>query len=429
MCVLRAAHLATLGAVIGLITGGVVSAAGGDHDDRLDRLAAEIRLLQDRAATRWVDDRRAAELRSLVVEVLDDADRRSHHLMSDATGGWDDEFFLAGADGLFSMTLSGQIQVRHVWNRRIRNIGSVTEDGFELRRTKLKLDGTIAGPDIGYTIGMAANDNGGAVVLQSYNMRFRLSDEWRLLLGRARPPLLREEQVSSKRQLLAERSLVSKAFGQTRTLGVTLRYRSDPWKVSIGAMDASDNFDDQSWRLSGRVERLLAGDWDALEDFTSFPDDEPAAMIGVAVLFQTSDFADPAATDVTNLRWSADLTLGAAGMNLFATIAGNHEDRDTSDRVDQYGVVVHAGRFVNDQWELFARYEWADADDVIPDLSVVTVGVNCYFDAHDSKLTFDVGYGVNEVDRFFSSTGAGWERDRPGQNGQVVVRSQLQLLF
>ena len=83
--------------------------------------------------------------------------------------------------------------------------------------------------------------------------------------------------------------------------------------------------------------------------------------------------------------------------------------------------------FVTDKWELFAQYLWGDADGEAVDLSVVTIGVNRYVVHHRLKWTADVGIGLSEVGGFWSSTGAGWRRDRTGEDGQVVVRAQLQL--
>ena len=95
----------------------------------------------------------------------------------------------------------------------------------------------------------------------------------------------------------------------------------------------------------------------------------------------------------------------------------------------QWGAVVQGGFMLDERWELFARYEWGDADGVAPGLSVVTIGVNAFIDEHRLKCTLDVGYGLNEVDRFWSSVGAGWLRDRPGEDGQTVTRFQFQLLY
>jgi hypothetical protein len=92
--------------------------------------------------------------------------------------------------------------------------------------------------------------------------------------------------------------------------------------------------------------------------------------------------------------------------------------------------VIQGGVFVADQWEVFARYEWSDFDSAgVSDLSVVTVGVIRFFNGNNLKWTTDVGVGLNPVASEFAATALGWRADAPGEDGQVVVRSQLQLLF
>ncbi len=46
-----------------------------------------------------------------------------------------------------------------------------------------------------------------------------------------------------------------------------------------------------------------------------------------------------------------------------------------------------------------------------------------------AKVIFDVGYDVNEVSDFWSTSGAGYLDDPAGENDQVVVRTQMQVLF
>ena len=66
----------------------------------------------------------------------------------------------------------------------------------------------------------------------------------------------------------------------------------------------------------------------------------------------------------------------------------------------------------------------------------MTFGVNRYFSGHSIKWTSDIGWGLNEVtstwgDGFLGGGGdiAGWRTDTAGNDGQIVIRTQLQLLF
>ena len=424
--------------------------AQDEHDQlvrRLDRIEAGLQRLETNEIDHWLTRRRADEIRGLVSDVLADAETRTALQDTDLTGGWDDDFFLQSADGNFRLEVSGQVQSRYVWNRRRRSNGTLdTRAGFEVRRAKIKLDGHLITPDLGYTVGMADSPARG-FVLQSFNVWYRISDTLLVLVGRARPPLLREEQMSSKRQLATERSLVSKTFSQTRTVGLMLRYRDDLLRVSAGIMDASVGNQDPSappdellgqlapgdrWRLAARAEVLLTGRWKELDDFSSFPGDTPTVSLGTGVMLQWEDLLPigPITLNNTNLlRWTADITVELGGSTFFAYVVGNNVDQKRSRILHQFGAVVQAGVFVTDQWELFGRYEAGNTDGVGEELSLLTVGANRFFSEHELKWTMDVGYGFNPVDGFWSSRRAGWLPDDTGESGQIVVRMQMQLLF
>ena len=128
-------------------------------------------------------------------------------------------------------------------------------------------------------------------------------------------------------------------------------------------------------------------------------------------------------------RWSADVSVEFGGANLFVGVVGSHFDEETEPMLDQWGIVVQGGFFLLDDWELFTRYEYGDAGGIDVNLSVITFGVNWYIHQHDLKVTTDLGYGLKEVGDFWESDGAGWQNDRSGQDGQVVWRTQFQLLF
>jgi hypothetical protein len=75
-----------------------------------------------------------------------------------------------------------------------------------------------------------------------------------------------------------------------------------------------------------------------------------------------------------------------------------------------------------------ARYEWSDLDTTgLDDVGIVTVGVNRYFAGHTIKWTTDVGYGFDPAPE--TESGINWRQDAPNEDGQVVIRSQFQLLY
>jgi hypothetical protein len=136
------------------------------------------------------------------------------------------------------------------------------------------------------------------------------------------------------------------------------------------------------------------------------------------------------------LQWTVDASTEFDGANLFAALIGRHFDSDALD-ADQYGIVVQGGLYLNDDWEAYARYEWADADLAgADDLSILTIGANRYFSGHNLKWTSDIGYAFDGIagvfgDGLLGEGGdiAGWRTDGDGDDGQFVLRSQLQLAF
>ena len=93
------------------------------------------------------------------------------------------------------------------------------------------------------------------------------------------------------------------------------------------------------------------------------------------------------------------------------------------------GFVVQGGYYVTEDWEVFGRYEWGDTELEPSDIQILTVGATKYFAGYNVKWTTDVGYGVDPVP--FDVPITNWRDDANGNgnNGQIVIRSQLQLAF
>lgn len=401
----------------------------GDLNRRLAEIEARIENLEAKTNKTSLSQERAAAIRNLIEEVLSDADTRATLFSDSVTSGYDGDFFLASADGNFRVAVSGQLQFRYVWNHR-RERDDKTRAGFETRRAKITLRGNVVSPQLRYSVTASRDRRTGDFELQSLSLELPLGDQVRIRAGRFRSPLLREEAVSSRRQLVVERSLVARRFNQPYLPGVSVGYQTDALRVRAAFVSISDEIlGDQGWRAAARADLLLWGEWSSLRDFTSFPGDRPTAALGAGILMEDEDPIHPSDNDSRTLRWTADVSAEFGGANAFAAVVGNHVKEDREPSLDQFGLVVQGGLFVTEKWEAFARYEWGDADGEAADLSMLTVGMNRYVDRHDLKLTADVGYGLNEVGRFWSSSGAGWRRDNRGQDGQVVVRFQLQLLF
>ncbi len=372
----------------------------------------------------------ADEVRALVYSVLADADMRSSLLDKDKQGGWDDGFYLSDDSGRFKLELSGQMQFRWIGTFQDDTPGEdSTETGFVNRRTKLSFDGYAVDPAWEYHITGGFSRKDGGFGLQDAYVERDLGKGWSLKFGQFKAPFMREELISSKRQLAVARSLVNETFNQGRSQGIELVYKNDHIHASAMFSDGFDSAnvaaleEDVEFGITARVEFLIDGKWKQFKDFTSWEKDKFAAMVGGAVHYEEEDGGG----DEETFTWTVDGSIEFGGANLFAAIVGRHMDMKGS---DQYGFIFQGGAFLNDDWEAFARYEWGDIDKAgFEDLSIVTVGVNRYYHKHALKWTTDIGYAFDRVRGGFSSSGTGWLTDPKGADGQIVIRSQIQFLF
>lgn len=441
--------MAVVGAAAPIAQGGASS--NSDLQAEVAQLRAEVAQLKAGAGENWLTDQRAAEIRSLVEDVLADADTRSSLLQSGMTAGWDKHPFLASSDGNFKLEIQGQLQVRFVYANRDNSGDDDNRWGFENRRTKLKFAGHIVNPDWYYKVTGAFSKSSGDFGLEDAYIGYKMGNGWKLQMGQFKGPWLREELVSSSKQLAVERSLVNEEFNQGFQQGVQLAYQGDRFGFKAMYHDGlqSENsqwlVEDVEFAASARVEFLAAGDWKQFGDFTSFRGNEFGALIGAALTYELDEYGtgDPNALDADGnpapipnnaeeTRWglTVDCGLEFNGANLYGAVIYFNRDDDASDARDQWAFVIQGGLFFTDDWEGFVRYEYGDYDTAgVEDLSLVTVGVNRYWAKHNLKWSTDLGYGLNEVASPWSSGSAGWQHDALDQDGQIVFRTQMQLLF
>lgn len=420
---------------------------GKDNDQdlraRVARMEAELSRLKAEDGDQWLTEQRAAEIRSIVQDVLADADTRASLLQGGTTAGHDGHFFLASADGNFRLNVGGQIQIRYVRNFRDGGSGGgggVDEhrSGFEVRRAKLTFSGNVIDPTWTYRIqGNFRFDTGdGDFDLEDAYVEKEFDNGLKVRGGQFKLPFLREELVSSKYQLAADRSFVNELYNQDRASGIQVSYEAEKWRAA-GAYSngfATSNTpaltEDTEIALTARVEVLLVGDsWEQFNDFTSWQDDEFGLLVGGAIHYEKQEYGTPSGPEVERFTWTIDGSAEFGGANVYAAVVGNHLDDDAFFDADQFGVVIQGGYFfVPDELEVFVRYEWSDLDIApLEDISILTIGVNRYFSGHNAKWTTDVGFSLEPIE--ISEPQIGFLTDAPGEDGQVVIRTQFQLLF
>lgn len=382
-----------------------------------------------------LDARRTEEIRRLIESVLADADTRSSLLETNLTGGWDGHFFLASSDGNFLLEAGGQLQVRYMHSVRDNSNADDSRGGFQNRRVKLAFTGHVIDPSLEYKVSVNVL---GTLSLSDGYVKKTLDDGFSLRIGQFKPSFLREELLSSKRMLAVERSVVNDnaVWNQDRSLGVEVAYGDDDVHINLMLHEGFNEDrrvalnEDTEYAIAGRVEFLLAGSFKQFRDAPSWRGETFAAMLGTAFNLEKDEHGTTTGPEEERLAWTADLTLEGDGSNFSVAILAQQSKTSGSPDLRRYGVVVQGGTFITDNFELFSRYEWGDLDlPGVSELSIITIGFNRYFSKHTLKWTTDVGFGLDEVDANWVQSNSGWLADSPGESGQIVVRSQLQLLF
>jgi hypothetical protein len=259
---------------------------------------------------------------------------------------------------------------------------------------------------------------------------------------------MREELVHSAHQLAVERSLVANTFTAGLSQGVLLTGDWDQFRFGVSVNDGLGGGNspsmayDTEWAFTGRGEFMFAGTWDQFTDFTSWKGEEFGLMIGAAAHYQSQEYGTGLDDEITTLGLTADISVEFGGANLYGAFVYSDVDDDASLDFSPWGVVAQGGFFLTDDWELFGRVEWADSDEATEDdLTIATIGVNKYWNKHGLKWTTDVGYSFDALESFWLSQSdtefgggfaerTGWRDDESvDQDGQFVLRTQLQLLF
>lgn len=413
---------------------------------------ALIAELQDRLRTLetggriWVTEQRAEHVRAIVDDLLADVDRRTSLLGDGATAGWDKGFFLADADGAFRLRLLGQIQYRYVLSHNNSSSSNETQHGFDLTRARVGFKGHVIDPSWQYFIWGGWNVSGSSLLLDAWVCKI-LGNGWALQAGQFKTEAWREWTVSETCLQFVERSLLDARYGVSYTQGIALQHRADDlrinlqlhdgmqtrataWNVTPGPPTALYQVSNE-FAVGARGEWKLAGQWVDYKDWEGWPDAEPLVVIGGSLYLQKGE-SGTADREIDLRQYSIDATLKCDGANLFAAIIGTSvEDGAAQDRVEM-GVLIQGGVMVADDLELMARYEWGNLDGAgtaSDDLSILTVGFSKYWNRHALKWTSDLGYAFDPVDAAWGGAGRGWRPDAAGEHGQIVLRSQINLVF
>ena len=414
------------------------------------QLRTEMAQIRKQQGEDWMTQRRAEEIKGLIHEVLSDADTRASLLEDGVLAGHDGKhFFLKSADGAFKLNITGQFQLRYIVGVQGNNSsseGEVTSSshGFQLRRMKIGFQGHAFTKKFKYKFVLETNRNGGnSSFADDVWVQYEFADDAYVRLGNQKIPFLREELLSSSRQLAVDRASVTEFFTQNRALGANVIYKGFDMVhlqggIFGGANSGVTDFNTTTQadtNLTARADVKLFGDWKAAKDYNAWEGTETSLFVGGAVSYQSGG-ASGSANGSEYFGWTADALFKTGPLSINLAYMGATLDDVAATRTPQ-GVLAQGGFFViPDKLQPYLRYEFLDDDVAGNDtIHMVTVGANYFFEKHNLKLTADVVYVIagnsaTSISTFGSSPfsdGLGFD-GFSGEN-QLVFRSQLQFLF
>lgn len=369
---------------------------------------------------------------------------RSYELNNDASQ-YDS---MLSQSNLSNVKVKAQVQARYQYNSREQaGLGdNDTTMGFSLRRTKIEVSGDVT-DNISGKVKFSFSRSSGNASLEDAYAKWKVNDDLTLKIGQFKQQIIREETLSSSRQLAAERSAVNETFNQNFSQGIEAHFGGDAWRGAIGFTDgfgsantAFNSSSEADYALNARFEFLFGdAEWDQFKQFSSWRGSTQGSMLGAGIAFQSMGDTNPATAMETDMTTATiDYSFVGDGWNFYVAGIWQNNDNGTTD-TDDLGVVVQGGMFVSDQDELFARWDAifpdsnrAPADE---DFNALAFGWNHFFvaESHAAKLTIQFDYYLDASDSgstiVSTSSSGGHNLLSDTEDGQFGLTAQMQFLF
>jgi hypothetical protein len=436
-----AAAAATAVASLALTSGAYASA----EEPTTAELLEQIKQLQTKVEQLETKQKQSnADVAETVAQIVKDAERRSTLLMQTEgqnilAGHENGKFFIRSADGNYVLNPTLEFQIRNTTNF---NDGAAADEdewnnGFEIRRAKFRFEGNAVTPNLTYALQFEASNSTGAMNIEDAWARYKFADGWFVRGGQFKDPLLHEQLVSGRRQLTADRSLLSLLMtgdSDNYIQGVSLIRDDDDralrYEVAFtdGIGDDNSNWldaptNDNHWGAAGRAEYFFSGQRKQYDDFSALGNKEDLLVAGAGVDV-TQSGGDTAYTHTLDVQWE-----NASGFGAYAAFVGRLIDAGAAGDFYDWGAQIQGNYLFRPKWEGFARYDFmmfeddqaagAGAEDFFHEF---TVGVNYYIQGHAAKFTVDGTWLPNGSPS--NQTGLGV---LAGDDSQFVLRGQFQL--
>ncbi len=395
----------------------------------------------------WLNEQRSDQVRSLVHDVLADADTRSSLQGDGVSAGYNKGAFLQSSDGNWKLKINGQLQSRWLYNDAN---GLDSQHGFEQRRTKVIFSGHIIDPSWVFKIATKWLSSGGSSTEDAWAGK-KFDDGGWFKFGQFKQNFLRENIISSSKQLAVESSMLNNAFKYGWSQGLEYGWKNDDVKIiaqytdgpgqsSTAALSAPTN----AWVARAEFRFGDAG-WKDFDYLTSKSGAKSGWLIGVA--YENYD-NDSATFEYGNANanesngWTVDVSYRSDGWNVFGYIVETTgKNTANADEVDSSGWLLQGGFLATDNVELFAQYQEGEVSGSNMDMDAIRFGFNYWPTAgsNNIKWSTDVAWagktitnggavaGTPSAD--WVSSGNGWRADTGSEKDQMLLRTQLQILF
>jgi len=451
------------------ISGMAVASTGNASNDLQSRLEAAEATIAEMSAQQsgdWLTEQRSEQIRGIVQDVLADADTRASLQGNGATSGYNNGFFIQSADGKWSVKINGVFQER--WNMGSQpDTGSIignddTAFGFETTRALLNFSGELAGVAF-YNVRLdwspynAAGGNG----LSNNELEWayggwNVNDTWSVQVGRQKFDVMRGFMVNAEDQQAIERSAQTYYWDTSAiTNGVKLVGNSDQGRYNVMFSNGSNGggagfgnaawiANNHGWAITGRGEWLLQGDWAQFDRIGSSKGETAGMLLGVGAGYLNNQTAG----GDDNWLVSADLSYEADGWNAYGSVTGGNNNNGGSaapiipaNDGTSLGFEVGAGMYMDDNNELYGRWQWLSAGHASSGtssskLNIATIGWNHYIAGPNTKLSVDWNWCFSDP-TYANALGGGafgytgWWTNAGGQTAgsQWLLRTQLQISF
>jgi len=442
------------------VGGAATTDTNRDAMNEINALKERLAQLETQENSNWLTEQRATEIRSLVQDVLADADTRASLQDTNMTAGYDDGFFIRSQDGNYSVHINGGAQVRFNWNStKSGALGTPANRwGFENTRTRLVFSGNVIDPTWTYRIQAQWSDSvgdttGGPAVIGAPNATgFHLQDAWiqkdmgnglSLKVGQFKAPFAREYMVDEFNQLAVERSLLSTGWQHGRMQGIQMGYAADAIRfagyfgdgvggmLSRGSQNTNWTMTPTRYSMGGRFEFKSGGTWDQFDDMSSHRGEEFAMLFGVATFYQSNYANSPSHT----WEMTADATIDGGGWNLMAAFyIGQLKPGGGASSTTPWGFTAQGGYFLTDDLEAFARWEYGKkgmtgaGQVAATNLNGFTLGANWFF-GDNMKFTGDFGLNLKTLDGSVGTETGYQAQTGGGSKNQWAIRMQMQVTF